>query len=47
MYQDTFRFLIFAALFAFCLVGAAAVLTGCESAGRIAAYCLKNPEKCD
>lgn len=47
MFQETARFLIAAVIFALCLFGAAVLLTGCDSAGRIAAYCLQDPRNCD
>ncbi len=47
MYQETARFLAAAIIFALCLFGAAFLLAGCESAGRIAEYCLQNPRNCD
>ncbi len=47
MFQETIRFLIVAFIYALCLFGAAFLLTGCEGAGRIAAYCLQDPRNCD
>lgn len=47
MKQETLRFLIMSIIYALSLFGAAALLTGCEGAGRIAAYCLQDPRNCD
>ena len=47
MLGETFRFLIMAALFSLSLVGMAVLLTSCEEAGKLAAYCIKNPTRCD
>lgn len=47
MERDTLRFLATAIVFVFALFGAAVILTGCEGAGRIAAYCLQDPRNCD
>lgn len=47
MYQETLRFLIGVIVFSLCLFGVAALLSGCEDARRIAAYCLENQRNCD
>lgn len=47
MVRETLRFLICATLFALCLFGAAALLTGCDTTRHLAEYCFKNPDHCE
>jgi hypothetical protein len=47
MERETIRFLVSSIIFILALFGAAVLLTGCDDARRIAAYCLQNPRNCD